>query len=155
MSDIEIVRLTFTDAHELAPLIAACVQDRKRGAPRRPDDYHAELLLSDRAAELLGARIGGKLVGFALFFDIPDTMTGMRTGQLEELYVDHDSRRKGVGGALIDVLAKEGKARGWAQLRWLVPEKPATARRLAETLAEPGSWLSYAIRIERPVAGKP
>jgi GNAT superfamily N-acetyltransferase len=149
MSEIEIQRLTLADAHELAPLVAANTQDRKRGAPRRPDEYYAELLLSDRTAELLGARQGGKLVGFAVFFDLPDTMTGMRSGQLDDLYVDHDARSQGIGRALVDALAKEGRDRGWTHLRWMVPKKPASAGRLAESLAEPGEWTSFAIRIER------
>jgi len=150
MNDIEIARLTLVDAHELAPLVAAYTQDRKRGAPRRPDEYYAELLLSDRAAEILGARLGDKLVGFAVFFDLPDTMTGMRAGQLDELFVDHPVRSQGIGHALVEALADEGRNRGWTHLRWMVPEKPAASRRLAEQLAEPGTWANYAIRIERP-----
>jgi GNAT superfamily N-acetyltransferase len=150
MSEIDIRRLAMTDAHDLAPLVAAYAQDRKRGAPRRPDHYYAELLLTDRTAEIIGARQGGKLVGFAVFFDLPDTMTGMRAGQLDELYVDHDARSQGIGRALVDALAEEGRQRGWTHLRWMVPKKPASAGRLAEALAEPGEWANYAIRIERP-----
>jgi GNAT superfamily N-acetyltransferase len=149
MSDIEITKLTLADAHDLAPLVAAYTQDRKRGAPRRPDDYFAELLLSDRTAEILGAKRDDKLVGFAVFFDLPDTMTGMRAGQLDELFVDHEVRRQGVGRALVGALAEEGRNRGWTHLRWMVPKKPAVAGRLAKALAEPGSWANYAIRIER------
>lgn len=150
MSDIDIQRLMLADAHELAPLVAAYTQDRKRGAPRRPDDYYAELLLSDRTAEILGARRDGKLVGFAVFFDLPDTMTGMRAGQLDELYVDHESRSQGIGRALVDALTHEGRKRGWTHLRWMVPHKPTTSGQLAQTLAEPGQWSNYIVRIERP-----
>ena len=150
MSEIDITRLTLADAHELAPLVAAYTQDRKRGAPRRPDEYYAELLLSDRTAEILGARQDGKLVGFAVFFDLPDAMTGMRAGQLDELYVDHDARRRGIGRSLVETLAQEGRKRGWTHLRWMVPKKPESASHLAEALAEPGGWANYAIRIERP-----
>lgn len=150
MSDIEIERLTLVDAHELAPLVAAYAQDRKRGAPRRPDEYYAEVLLSDRTAELLGARLGGKLVGFAVYFDLPDTTTGLRAGQLDDLYVDHPERGQGIGRALVKALVEEGPKRGWTHLRWMVPEKPPEARKLAETLAEPGRWPSFIIQIERP-----
>jgi GNAT superfamily N-acetyltransferase len=149
MDRIETSRLTLADAHALAPLVAAYTQDRKRGAPRAADEYYAELLLKDRAAEILGARIDGKLVGFAVFFDMPDTMTGMRAGQLDDLYVDHDARGKGAGRALIDALITEAKARGWTQLRWVVPEKPPGARRLAERFAEPAAIANYVIRIEQ------
>ena len=43
------VALTIDDALEFAPLLAAYVQDMKRGAPRHPDLYYAESLLRDRA----------------------------------------------------------------------------------------------------------
>jgi GNAT superfamily N-acetyltransferase len=148
MADIAVTRLDLAAAHELAPLIAANVQDRKRGAPRAPDQYYAELLLEDRTAEVLGARLDGRLVGYAVFFDLPDTMTGMRAGQLEDLFVMQDARGNRVGRALVDALAAEGARRGWRQIRWLVPEKPESARRFAERLARPGGWLAYVVEVE-------
>ena len=63
MAEIVVSKLDLADAHELAPLVAASVQDRKRGAPRAPDQYYAELLLKDRTAEIIGARLDGRLVG--------------------------------------------------------------------------------------------
>jgi GNAT superfamily N-acetyltransferase len=150
MPSIAVARLALKDAHELAPLIAASVQDRKRGAPRAPDQYYAELLLKDRTAEIIGARLDGRLVGYAVFFDLPDTMTGMRTGQLDDLFVIQDARGRRVGHALIDALAAEGEKRGWQQIRWMVPEKPAAARRLAEQLAKTGGWLTYSVPLAGP-----
>jgi GNAT superfamily N-acetyltransferase len=150
MSDIDITRLQLADAHDLAPLVAAYAQDRKRGAPRRPDDYYAEMLLSDRTAEILGARRDGRLIGFALFFDLPDAMTGMRAGQLDELFVDHGMRGQGIGRALVDALQEEGRRRGWVYLRWMVPKRPVSSGDLAETLAQPGDWKNYVIHIDRP-----
>ena len=145
MAEIIVTTLALADAHELAPLLAASVQDRKRGAPRAPDQYYSELLLKDRTAEIIGARLDGRLVGYAVFFDLPDTMTGMRTGQLDDLFVIQDARGRKIGQALIDALAEEGEKRGWLQIRWMVPEKPATARRLAERLAKSGGWLTYSV----------
>lgn len=150
MPSIAVARLALKDAHELAPLIAASVQDRKRGAPRAPDQYYAELLLKDRTAEIIGARLDGRLVGYAVYFDLPDTMTGMRTGQLDDLFVIQDARGRRVGHALIDALAAEGEKRGWLQIRWMVPEKPASARRLAEQLARSGGWLTYSVPLAGP-----
>jgi GNAT superfamily N-acetyltransferase len=149
MEKIETGPLSLDDAHDLAPLVAAYTQDRKRGAPRAPDEYYAELLLRDRAAEIIGARIDGKLVGFAVFFDLPDTMTGKRAGQLDDLFVDHDARGKGAGRSLVDALAAEGRKRGWTQLRWVVPEKPPGARRLAEAFGEKAGVAAYVIPIEK------
>jgi GNAT superfamily N-acetyltransferase len=150
MAEIVVATLALKDAHEVAPLLAASVQDRKRGAPRAPDQYYAELLLKDRTAEIIGARFDGRLVGYAVFFDLPDTMTGMRTGQLDDLFVIQDARGRRIGQALIEALAAEGERRGWRQIRWMVPEKPATARRLAERLAKSGGWLTYSVPVPRP-----
>ncbi len=149
MKDVVVTALSLKDAHELAPLVAASVQDRKRGAPRAPDQFYAELLLKDRTAEIVGARFEGRLVGYAVFFDLPDTMTGMRTGQLEDLFVVQDARGRKIGQALVEALAAEGTKRGWQRIRWMVPEKPATARRFAERLAESGGWLTYSIAVPR------
>jgi GNAT superfamily N-acetyltransferase len=149
MAEIVVSKLDLADAHELAPLVAASVQDRKRGAPRAPDQYYAELLLKDRTAEIIGARFDGRLVAYAVFFDLPDTMTGMRTGQLDDLFVIQDARGRKIGQALIAALAAEGERRGWQQIRWMVPEKPATARRFAERLARSGGWLTYSVALAR------
>ena len=149
MNDVVIANLSLKDAHELAPLIAACVQERKRGAPRAPDEYYAELLLKDRTAEIIGVRLDGRLVGYAVFFDLPDTMTGMRTGQLDDLFVVQDARGQKVGQTLLDALAAEGENRGWQRIRWMVPEKPEVARRFAERLATSGGWLTYSVAIPR------
>lgn len=147
MNDVAVTPLTLADAHELAPLVAAYAQELKRGAPRAPDEFYAELMLKDRTAELLGARLAGRLVAFAVFFDLPDTISGMRRGQLDELFVAQDARGRRIGEQLISALTEEGRKRGWSHLRWMVPEKPATARLLAERLAERGHWQNFVIQV--------
>ena len=95
-------------------------QAMKRGAPRRPDEYYAELLAVDPATEVLGAFVDEELVGFAVFFDLPDTMsvTGRSSrGYLRPARVPqprHRSQvRRGTEG--------RGQSRGWDRLRWVVP----------------------------------
>lgn len=139
--------LTLADAHELAPLLAAYVQEFKRGAPRRPDDFYAELLLQDRSAEIFGARLDGRLVGFAVFYDQPDSMTGLRRGQLDDLFVIQDARDRGVVRSLLDGLLNEGKRRGWTALRWLVPEKTPVRDHIAEKIGGPAGLKGYLIPI--------
>ncbi|MGH6860404.1 MAG: GNAT family N-acetyltransferase, partial [Phyllobacterium sp.] len=75
---IDISLLHLSHAHEFSPLLASYAQALKRGAPRRPDDYYAENLLRDRAAEIAGARLDGNLVGFVNFYDLPEPVSGMR-----------------------------------------------------------------------------
>lgn len=144
--DIEISLLRLRDAAALAPLIAAYGQALNRGAPRQPDRYYAEQLLQDRAAEFLGARIDGALVGFILFYDLPEPVTGMRAGQADHIYVHHDHRGKSIAKALVDVLADLGAERGWSKLMLNAPRKPETGRRVFEAVAEPADWTSYVVR---------
>jgi GNAT superfamily N-acetyltransferase len=118
---LTIAALTQKDAHKLAPLIAAYAQAMQRGAPRRPDEYYAELLTEDKAAETLGAFIDDELVGFAVFFDLPDTMSGHRVGHLEDIYVLPNFRNRGIGRKFVETLKIEGQSRGWDRLRWVVP----------------------------------
>lgn len=137
------------DAHQLAPLIAACAQERKRGAPTQPDQFYAERLLSDRTAEILGARIDKVLVGFAVFFDLPDMISGRRSGQLNEFFVAQDMREIGVEHAILDALSVEATTRDWMEVRWLVPDKPPVARSLAERFGDPGGWIAYRLEIKK------
>jgi len=146
--DLQIGVIGQESAHQLAPLVAAYAQEMRRGAPRRPDEYYAELLLADQTAELLGASLDGKLVGFAIFFDLPETISGRRAGQLDDLYVSPDARDHGVGRKMIEALEEIGKTREWAHLRWLVSETNAAAIGLYERVAKPAPWKSFVIRIQ-------
>lgn len=144
--DISLLRLK--DARDFAPLLAAYAQALKRGAPRRPDEFYAESLLQDRTAEVIGARLDGELVGFAIFTDLPDPLTGLRCGQVDHLYVHHDHRKKGIGKALIDLLAEQAEERGWPRLALNAPRQPEDGRRLYEQLAAPADWTSFVIRYD-------
>jgi GNAT superfamily N-acetyltransferase len=145
---IEVGPLSLADAHDLAPLIAAHVQELNRGAPRRPDDFYSELLLQDRTALLIGARLGSNLVGFALFFDLPDTVNGMRIGQLDELFVAQDARDRGVERALLDGLADEGRRRGWHRIRWLAREKAPVQQEQIAAALEPAATRVYMLPMD-------
>lgn len=149
MSTTDIRALGLDDTHKLAPLIAENAQALKRGAPRRPDDYYAEKILRDRAAEVLGAFQQDRLVAFAVFFDLPELVTGLRLGQLEEIYVHPEFRRQGIARKMIETLVIEGQSRGWLHLRWLVPGKNVPAITLYDKIAEPDQCKSYVIPIDR------
>ncbi|MES0812570.1 GNAT family N-acetyltransferase [Roseibium sp. SCPC15] len=152
MTTTEIKVLGPEDAHKLAPLIAENAQALKRGAPRRPDEFYAERILGDKTAEVLGAFTDDKLIGFAVYFDLPELITGLRIGQMDDIYVHPDHRNQGVGRKIIETLVAEGKSRGWLHLRWIVPGKNTPAVALYEKIAEPDHRKSYLIPIDR-VAG--
>lgn len=145
---IDITLLRLRDARDLAPLLAAYAQALKRGAPRRPDEFYAETLLQDRTAEVMGARLDGELVGFAIFTDLPDPVTGLRCGQVDHLYVHHDHRKKGIAKALIDLLADQAEERGWSRLALNAPRQPEEGRKLYEQIAAPADWTAFVIRYD-------
>jgi GNAT superfamily N-acetyltransferase len=146
---IEIEQLRLSHALALAPLIAAYSQALKRGAPRQPDQYYAEQLLQDRTAEFLGAFLDGVLVGFVMFYDLPEPVSGLRCGQADHIYVHHDHRGKGIAKALVDVLADQAPARGWSKLMLNAPKFPETGRKVFESVAVPADWHSYVLRFDR------
>jgi GNAT superfamily N-acetyltransferase len=148
--EIEISQLRLRDAHQFAPLLAGYAQALKRGAPRRPDDFYAEALLQDRVAEVLGARIDGELVGFLIYVDMPEPVSGMRCGVVDHVYVHHDHRNKGIAKALVDLLADQAEERGWSKLILNAPRQPEDGRKLYEQIAAPADWSSFIIRFDRP-----
>lgn len=146
-----IPRLAPDDATRFAPLLAA-YSDALLGreTPSAPDEAYARKLLSDAepVAIVAGAVLDGRLVGFALYYDLPEAISGLRAGQLDDLYVDPPARGHGVAQALIARLVEEGAGLGWMHLRWMVPEKnPASA--LYDRIAERAPWRNYVIRIDR------
>lgn len=135
------------DAHILAPLIAAYAQLLRRGAPRRPDRYYAETLLQDRTAEVLGAFRGPELAGFAIFFDLPEAISGRRTGQMDDLFIAHEHRGLGISTELVRQLTQIGRDRNWTYLRWLVSEKNEIAMRIYSGLSQPAAFKSFVIPV--------
>lgn len=131
MSKIEIKILEQDTAHDLAPLIAAHAQERKRGAPRQPDIFYAETLLNDRTAEVLGAYVDGRLGAFATFFDLPETVSGKRVGHVDILFVDYEAREHGVTKSMIEELVKIGDDRNWLELQWNNPS-PSQQGKIAQ-----------------------
>jgi GNAT superfamily N-acetyltransferase len=148
MGKTEIRRLTPADAHDLAPLLAAYAQDRKRGAPRVPDDFYAERLLGVTALETLGICEGERLLGFAMLAELPDMMTGLKLGELTDIFVLQDARGRGLGRALVASVIEAGRRHGWSEVRWLVPDRPQNARAFAERLAKPGRWSVFALDLQ-------
>jgi GNAT superfamily N-acetyltransferase len=145
--------LAVGDAPRFAALLAAYSAALLGREPQAPDEAYAKKLLSDeeRVANVAGAELDGRLVGFALYYDLPEAISGKRAGQLDDLFVDPSARGKGVAQALVARLVEEGAARGWMHLRWMVPENnPAAA--LYDRIAERAPWRSYVIPIDRSVS---
>jgi GNAT superfamily N-acetyltransferase len=92
------------------------------------EDSIREYLFGPRAyAEVVFAELGGRAVGFALFFPTFSTFVGRPGIYLEDLYVLEEMRGKGVGRQLLSYLARLTVERGWGRLDWAVLDWNAPA----------------------------
>lgn len=71
-------------------------------------------------AEVVMARIGDEVAGFALYFHNFSTFLARPGIYLEDLYVRQKFRGQGAGEALLRHLAKTALARGCGRLEWSV-----------------------------------
>ncbi len=71
------------------------------------------------SAEALIAEWGGEPVAFAVFFENFSTFKGRSGLYLEDLYVKHEYRCKGIGKALLSHLAGIALERGCPRFEWV------------------------------------
>ena len=78
-------------------------------------------------AEVVIARMGDEVAGFALFFHNFSTFLGRPGLYLEDLFVVPEARGRGIGRALLTRLAAVAVARGCGRLEWSVLDWNAPA----------------------------
>jgi GNAT superfamily N-acetyltransferase len=74
-------------------------------------------------AGALIARVDGKVAGYAVYYRTFSTFVGRAGVFLDDLYVRPEFRKRGLGRALLEAVAKIGMERGggrfeWITLRW-------------------------------------
>ena len=142
--DVTLRLLVAKDAVALASLLAAYGDEMRHGQGAGANALtRADALIADPIAEVLGGFLGAELVAFAVFFDLPEAISGGRSGQLDDLYVLPAARGKRLAQRLITAIADTGRSRAWVHLRWLVPEDNPDAIRAYARFAEPAGWKSY------------
>lgn len=99
------------------------------------------------SAEVVIARIGDEVAGFALFFHNFSTFLGRPGIYLEDLYVRQKFRGQGCGGALLRHLARLALERGCGRLEWAVLNWNVQAIEFYRKLgAEPmNQWTVYRV----------
>lgn len=92
---------------------------------------------------LVAEEEGGRLVGIAHLLFHRSTWSPTCYCYIEDLFVDIDTRHRGVGRALIEASYREADKRGATRTYWTTMEDNATARRLYDRLAKPSGFVQY------------
>ena len=90
--------------------------------------------------------INNKIVGLAHYRKMPRPLRGQEIGFLDDLYVDPDYRRKGIGEKLLNYLKELSKSRGWNLVRWLTHDDSIKAKSLYDRVAEKTNWDLYELK---------
>jgi GNAT superfamily N-acetyltransferase len=132
-------RAGLDDLDVLAPLF-----DQYRGFYEQPsDEALARRFLSQRLERnesvVLLARLDGQPAGFTQLYPTFSSVRAARVWVLNDLFVAHGARRRGVAQALIQAAA--AFARGDGAIRLELETMPDN--RIAQTLYEAGGWQRY------------
>ena len=110
-----------------------------------PDSRYEETwrqLMAGETIHGLGARLDGKLVGFAHYLFHAQTWSE-DVCYLQDLFTAEEARGKGVARALIDRVAEAARARGAVRYYWLTKQDNETARALYDRIAVFKGFLRY------------
>lgn len=89
----------------------------------------------------------GRLVGFVHFRPVPDTLGAIDSGYVDDLFVDPDSRGRGIARALLQAVASIGRAKGWSTIRWQTADTNDRARGLYDQIAARTRFLTYKMSV--------
>ena len=92
---------------------------------------------------LVAQEESGRLVGLSNILFHRSTWSPTHYCYLEDLFVDIDTRRSGVGRALIEATYREADKRGATRTYWATKSDNAAARRIYDRLAKPSGFVQY------------
>jgi GNAT superfamily N-acetyltransferase len=145
-AELEIAPIASSEYEELLPLIAAYqgfyeVDDIQT---ERNREFFRRFLAPSEVGLLLGARSGGRLVGYACLYWHFSSTQACESVLMNDLFVDPELRGEGVGRALIEASAAVARQRGASKLEWQTAPDNHTAQRLYDsTGAQRSTWLTY------------
>jgi GNAT superfamily N-acetyltransferase len=124
------------DVPELLRLIRELAEYEKLAhmAVGTPDQLHAALFGQRPVCEALIAEVGGRAVGFALYFSTFSTFLCKAGLYLEDLFVEPAHRGSGIGKALLQRLAALVVERGGGRFEWRVLDWNEPSIRFYESL---------------------
>jgi GNAT superfamily N-acetyltransferase len=133
----------------LLPMIAA--YQRFYEADRVDDEvnerFFRRFLHPSEDGLLIGAWDGEVLVGYACLYWFFSSTRAAETVLMNDLFVDRNRRREGIGRALIEAGVEVARDRGARHLEWSTAPDNAAAQRLYDsTGAERSTWITYELR---------
>src|SRR5262245_8874053 len=119
---IQIDRATQDDVPALLRLIKGLAEYERLShkVTATEEGLHAAFFGERPVAEAILARAEAAAIGFAVFFPTFSTFWGTPNLYLEDLYVEPQWRRRGVGRLLIARVARIALSRGCRQMSWSV-----------------------------------
>ena len=85
----------------------------------------------------------GTVLGFAIHHYHDSTWDIAPEGYLEDMFVDEDTRGKGIGRALINDLVTISRRNGWRGIYWHTRHDNARARKLYDSYVETDGHIRY------------
>eukprot|EP01116_Phalansterium_solitarium_P023506 TRINITY_DN825_c2_g1_i1.p4 TRINITY_DN825_c2_g1~~TRINITY_DN825_c2_g1_i1.p4 ORF type:complete len:105 (-),score=5.70 TRINITY_DN825_c2_g1_i1:1027-1341(-) len=85
----------------------------------------------------------GRAVGLAHYRPFPRPLRATVACFLDDLFVQEDFRRAGVGTALIREVAKIARSKGWSSVRWITSESNHRAQAVYDRIATKLDKLTY------------
>jgi GNAT superfamily N-acetyltransferase len=147
--ELEIAPITDGEFEELLPLISAYQRFYEVGEidEARNRAFFRRFLAPSEDGLLLGARLGGRLIGYACLYWHFSSLEAVESVLMNDLYVSEEARGGGVGRALIEATAEVARERGVPFVEWSTAPDNHTAQRLYDsTGAERSEWISYELR---------
>ena len=123
-----LVQVASVSSSELAgPL--KLLEESLRGGEPLPDAFAGQLreAVVGGNLEVLAARARGRVIGVAVVAYRLNISAGGPFASIEDLYVRPESRRRGVGQALLEAIAKRCKNRGVSYIEAQVEDDEAAA----------------------------
>jgi GNAT superfamily N-acetyltransferase len=149
-AEAEIAPIHAEEFEELLPLIAAYQRfyEAETIDEERNRNFFRRFLAPSEDGLLLGARIEGRLAGYACLYWHFSSLEACESVLMNDLYVSEGVRGQGVGRALIEATAEIARERGVPFVEWSTAPDNRTAQRLYDaTGAERSEWFTYELRV--------
>ena len=84
-----------------------------------------------------------KVIALAHYRKMPSPLRGKYIGFLDDLFVDPNHRRKGIGEKMIEELNVISRRNNWNLVRWITRDDNTKAKSLYEKLSKKTNWEVY------------